>query len=127
MLSRRVGWAARATCRVFGNASGCGQATAEEPLWIRACVLSPPKVTKQGVMMDAAPQRHCWLRGLSSRATEAESSCAGSVDLIKTLSVGHLFARDDAPGRVSLPAPGRGGDAWGLLDCSGSADFPSIF
>lgn len=55
------------------------------------------------------------------------------MDLIKTQTVGHLFARDDAPSRVSLPAPGRGGSAWGaawkqaLLDCSGTADFPSIY
>lgn len=59
-------------------------------------MLSPPKVTKQGAKMDAALQRCLWLLGLSSRATAAESSYAGSMDLIKAQSVGHLFARDDA-------------------------------
>lgn len=57
--------------------------------------------------MDAAPQRCLWLLGLSSRA--ADSSYAGSMDLIKTQSVGHLFARDDASSHVLLPAPGGGG------------------
>lgn len=96
---------------VFGNASGCRQAIAEELPQIRACVLSPPKVTKQGAKMDAAPQGCLWLRGISSRATTAESSYGGSMHLIKTQFIGHLFARDDAPSHVSLTAPGRGGGA----------------
>lgn len=102
-------------------------------LHIRVCLLSPPKATKQGAKMDAAPQTCLWLQGLSSRTRVAESSCAGSMDLIKTRSADHLFARDDASSHVSPLAPGRAAGAWGatwkqaLPDCSSTADFPSLF
>lgn len=66
VLARRAAQAARTACKAFGNASGCGQAVAEEPLRV---VLSPPEVTKQGAEVDAAPQRCC-----EGSAAESHSS-----------------------------------------------------
>lgn len=55
------------------------------------------------------------------KGSAAASPYAGSMDLINNPPVGYLFVRDGAPSRVSLPAPGRGGAAWG------AADFPLCF
>lgn len=58
---------------------------------------------------------------LDCKGSAAASPYAGSMGLRNNPSVGYLFVRDGAPSCVSLPAPGRGGAAWG------AADFPLCF